>query len=475
MKEKLFANFFYQATYQVLIVLLPIISVPIVSKALGPPGIGTYNYVTSIVNYFVLVAGLGLANYAVREISFVRDNKEDLSKKFWEIQIFNLIFSVVVFLFYLIFSLYSRRSIIFLAQAPIVFSTILDITWFFQGIEDFKKITMTNAIIKIATFILIVGYIKQPSNLLRYVFIQSISTLASSAIFWIHIRNKVFFVRVTKKEIWGHFKPALNFFILKISATLFTNFNKTLLGIHSTMSVVGLFSNSLTLIIMGSSLLNTLNTVLLPRMSALQKNKDEKKMIQLLQKTIHFQFFLTIPLMFGIIALTPKMITWFFGAAFSDMKMLVVILTPIVVFQSLHQGIANQFLVPRDEMRAYNISMIFGAAINIFLGLVLIPKIHEYGAAISFLTGQLVLAISRSIVLIRTSMFRFDYRKIGTYLSSGLLMLWVITICSSSLPGNIITTTFQSILGLIFYMGITAIFGTNPIVNIIKDKRGILR
>ncbi|OUZ23688.1 hypothetical protein A5867_001373, partial [Enterococcus sp. 6D12_DIV0197] len=136
MRKKLIVNFFYQASYQVLLIILPIITIPVVSNALGPAGIGKYNYVNSITSYFVLVAGLGIANYGVREISIVRQNKLRMSQKFWELAFFNLIFSSLTLITYLIFAVFLSDDIFFIVNGITIFSCIFDITWFFSGIED---------------------------------------------------------------------------------------------------------------------------------------------------------------------------------------------------------------------------------------------------------------------------------------------------------------------------------------------------
>lgn len=131
MKRKLAVNFFYQASYQILLIILPIITIPIVSKALGPGGIGTYNYINSIVAYFVLVAGLGMANYGVREIAIVRDDRYNLSKKFWELEGFNVFISILTLIVYLIWCLIFSNTFYFLISSILIISNLFDITWFF--------------------------------------------------------------------------------------------------------------------------------------------------------------------------------------------------------------------------------------------------------------------------------------------------------------------------------------------------------
>ena len=220
------------------------------------------------------------------------------------------------------------------------------------------------------------------------------------------------------------------------------------------MSAVGIFSNSLTLVTMVGSIINTINIVLLPKMSELHGDNNDKEMIKVLEKSLHFQLFLTIPICFGIIAITPKMINWFFGIEFSSMIYLVPILAPIVIFQALHQGIASQFLVPKYEMHSYNITMILGTILNITLGVILVPKFNQYGAGVSFLLGQVVLAVSRTYVLTKKTNFSFNTISILKYLISSIIMFIVIYLLTFKMNPTIMTTTLQALIGIAIYLSL---------------------
>ncbi|MGK4179952.1 oligosaccharide flippase family protein [Lapidilactobacillus dextrinicus] len=466
MNRKVISNFFYQAIYQLVIIILPIVTVPIVSRSLLPKGVGTFNFVTSVVNYFVLVAALGLANYAVREISVVRSDKKKLSQKFWEIQTFNFIFSAIIVVIYLVFCFFTKYKTLFLIQSLTVISVIFDISWFFQGIEDFKKVTLVNIFVKVLSFLGIIVLVNSPSDLTIYTLINSLSTLFSSLVFWIFVRKYISFVKVTLHQAMQHFLPALNFFLLKLSSTIFINFNKTLLGILVSMSAVGLFSNSLTLVTIIGSLINTMNVVLLPRMSLLESQKKEEVLMNTLDTVIHLQLFLTVALMFGLIATADKMVPWFLGEHFLSTIGMIKLLSPIVILQSLHQGIANQYLVPKNQMRSYNITMIIGTVVSVLTGIILIPNIGVYGAIIGFLSGQITLAFARSYILVKHTVFHFHSLKILGYFISGILMYFSIFIFTSSLHANIVTNLLQIIIGIIVYMLSTTIMQINPIFDI---------
>ena len=93
-------NFFYNVAYQVLILILPLITTPYISRVLGADGIGIYSYTYSIAYTFALVMLLGINNYGNRTIAQYRENKEQVSKKFWGIYCIQFIMSAIVIIIY---------------------------------------------------------------------------------------------------------------------------------------------------------------------------------------------------------------------------------------------------------------------------------------------------------------------------------------------------------------------------------------
>ena len=89
-RSKLVKNMVWNTTYQVLSLLIPLLTIPYVSRVLGTDGVGVYSYTYSIANYFVLFATLGMAQYGVREIAKCGNNRERRSKVFcsaWAAQV----------------------------------------------------------------------------------------------------------------------------------------------------------------------------------------------------------------------------------------------------------------------------------------------------------------------------------------------------------------------------------------------------
>lgn len=463
MKKNLIINFLYQASYQLLLIILPVITIPIISNALGPEGIGMYNYINSIVTYFVTFASLGIINYGTREISIVRSNRNLISKKFWEIESLSILVTLIVIIFYIFFTFLTDEPIYFLISGLTLIGNLFDITWFFQGIENFKKITVRNFIIRIISFVLIVTLIKDSSDFLLYIFINSMSNLVSQLSLWISLPKFVDFIKVELRDVFSHLKSSLAYFVAKISMTAYQNATQIILGVMTNMSDLGLYSNSYTIILMSANIINAMNTVLIPRMSNMFGSKDEEGMVSLLIQSIHTQLYITIAIMFGIIAISNNLVGWFFGPDFYEIRNILPWLAPVVVTQSFQMAIASQYLIPRNEIKSYNLSIIFGAILTIILTIVFIPFFGIYGAVIGINIGYLSVSLIRLFILYRNTTFRLNYSEICKYLISGLCMLVIINLLTSGLPSHLLTTIFQISIGVIVYLILSFVFKMGPV------------
>ena len=96
-------SFLYNAAYQVLLIITPIITTPYLSRVLGPTGVGVYSFTSSITQYFVLFATLGMSTYGVRLVAMKRHNREELSKAFWSAYVSKLLVSAVVLAIYFVY------------------------------------------------------------------------------------------------------------------------------------------------------------------------------------------------------------------------------------------------------------------------------------------------------------------------------------------------------------------------------------
>ena len=90
-------NFLYNVLYQILLVILPLITAPYISRTLGATAVGVYSYTYSVAYYFLLIAMLGIGNHGNRSIAAVRDDRKKLNKTFSSIYSLQVItFSIAI-------------------------------------------------------------------------------------------------------------------------------------------------------------------------------------------------------------------------------------------------------------------------------------------------------------------------------------------------------------------------------------------
>lgn len=465
--KKVFSNFIYQAIFQVMKIIIPIITIPIISRALGPEGVGIYNYTYSITSYFILFAGLGITLYGSREIALVQQDREKLSETFWEIFKLKAILSLVNLFAFIILSSQLDYSLYLYLQVLSVLSVFFDVTWFYIGVEDFKKTMLSNSLIQCIAFILIITLIKEPSDLWKYVLIQSLSFFLPQIFPWFFLRQYIDIKRVKLINSIKRIKDAVNFFIPQIAIIIYTTLNKTFLGIFVGAEAVGYYSSSLTMNLVFITLITTFDTVMLPRMSNMYtKNKDN--MLGTLKKTTDGQLFFSIAIMFGMLTIFNKFVPWFLGEKFLFVNNLIPLFSVLIVIVPLGMAISRQYLIPTGNIKAYNVSVLIGAIISVVINIILLPRIGIYGVVIASISAELFVLISRLVFLYKNTTFRFDYLKILKYLSSALVMCLLTRKITEHLPETITTNILQAIIGIIIYMIMTTLLGCNLFVNLYR-------
>lgn len=464
-------NFFYQSLFQVIKIIMPIITIPIVSNALGPKGIGIYNYTFSIAQYFVLIAGLGVTMYGNREIALVWNRKENISKTFWEIVIIKLITTTVVIVLYLIIVSFMNQQIYLYAQIVTIIAVIFDISWFFMGIEDFKKTSMSNLFVQIIVFFSIVFFINDESDTLKYILFQSGGALLSQIIVWQFVFRYVRIVPVKIKDCLKHLKGSVEYFIPQVAIVLYTNLNKTLLGVFIGSVAVGYYANSQQLNSVFITIITTVDLVLLPHMTGLFATNNIKKIEQTLIKTIHLQLYFSIPIMFGILTVFDKLVPWFFGEKFLFINNVIPFFSLLVVIIPLGMSMSRQYLIPVGKTREYNTSVMIGAGINIILSFILLPTVGFFGSVFSNIIAELFVTFTRAKSILKSTSFKFEYKKIFSYLISGIIMCLITRIITKSMAPTLLTNSIQMMIAVPIYLILTIAIGTSPIKSIVKNIR----
>ena len=463
-------NFIYNVCYQVLALILPLITIPYVSRVLGSSGIGEYSYTYSIVYYFMIFAMLGLNNYGNRTIAQVRDDREKLSKTFKEIHLLQVITSTIMIALYVIFAFFINKEYkdITVIQTIYIVSCVFDINWFFFGIEKFKLTVTRNTIIKLISMCLIFILVKNKSDVWIYTLILSGSTLLSQLLLWPFVYKYTDRVKVSIKDIRKHIMPNLKLFLTVIAVVIYKVMDKTMIGVFSNVSEVGFYENAEKIINVPTVIIAALGTVMLPRMSNLYVKGEERKSKLIIEKSMNAMMFAGFPMVLGLVAISSNFTTVFLGTAFSKTAILISMLAVTSLFISWGNVLRSQFLIPRERDREYVISAFLGAAVNLICNIIFIPKFASIGACIGTILAELIVIVYQSYVVRKELPIKKYLIDVIPFFVKSVIMFAIIY------PINYLNLKYgfliQVFVGAMIYM-ILNIKYINYFINEIKKRR----
>lgn len=174
--------------YQVLILILPIVTTPYISRVLGAEKVGIYSFTISIVTYFSLFGTLGVSLYGQREIAYARENKSKRKKTFFEIIFFRFItMSLSIAVYFFVFARNNEYQEYYQILLLYLLAAAFDISWFFQGMEEFKKTVTRNVIVRIISVCCIFLFVKTQEDLSKYLLIYSLADFLGNQIGRAHV------------------------------------------------------------------------------------------------------------------------------------------------------------------------------------------------------------------------------------------------------------------------------------------------
>lgn len=460
-------NLAYNVAYQILVIILPLITAPYVSRVLGADGLGTYSYIFSIVTYFGLFGMLGIANHGNRSVALVRDNRQKVSEAFSNTYIIQLCTTVIALLLYFLFIYcwFSGDKTIAYIESIIVLSYVLDITWFFFGLEQFAVTVTRNAIIKIATVVAIFIFVRSREDLWIHALIMSCGMLFSQIYLWLRIRKYADFCKPSWSQVKSNIKPVLMLFIPAIAYSIYKLLDKVMLGAMSSMSQVGLFDNAEKIINIPSSLITAFGTVMMPRITVLLGTGDEHRISYLNKISVRYFTLLVVGAAFGLAGICNVLAPVYFGSEFVGSAPIIAGLGFSLIFVTWANVIRTQYLIPNKLDKPYVISSVIGALANLAVNIILIPKFAGIGAMIGTIIAEFTVFFVQ-LILVRRSFPMSQYLQPVLFLFPiGMIMFAVVYWIGAYMGNTIITLIIQILVGGFLYLS-----GSMVYLKVIHDE-----
>lgn len=477
-KKSLTKNYIYNLVYQILALVLPLITTPYISRVLGAESIGIYSYTYSILSYFLLFGALGVALYGQREIAYAGEDKVKRKKSFWEIEICRLlatfIASVVYFIFFMRNGEYSIYYRIWFLE---LIAIGIDISWFFQGIEEFKKTVTRNVIVRLASVTLIFILVKSPEDLIKYITIYAVADLVGNLSLWLYLPKYFKGIKIKNINAFTHLPAIIVLFIPQIASQVYNLLDKTMIGnMVADKSEVGYYEQAQKVIRVLVTIVTSLGTVMIPRMASTFAAGDKEKLIDYMKKSFKFVFFLAFPIMFGIISISKSFVPVFFGEGYDKVVILINIMAFNIILNGIASVIGTQYLLPTKRQKEYTIAIVAGLIVNFILNYILIKSHYSVGASIATIISELLLVIVELYVIRNDINIKEVLKSSTNYLLSGIIMLATCMLIQIALGVSTVTMLTQIIAGVLVYILVLVILKDEYLKMFIdKGKNIILR
>lgn len=471
-KQSLSKNFIFQFLYQGLILLIPLVLSPYLTRVLQETALGTYTYINSTAYYFVIFAMLGISRHGQRIVSQNVNDELKLRKAFWSLftlhAAISLLSVVLYFVFILIFV--NTDKTIYIIEAIYVASAIFDITWLFYGLENFKSVVIKNAFIKVVECILIFSLVKYPGDLWIYTLITAAGTFLGQVVMLPQAVKTIRPIKFSKSDISQHIRPLLIFAISVVASTLYTVFDKTLLGLLSTKENVGFYEYSNKIINIPKTIIGVIGTVMFPRACRMAAEGNILGQRKYIKYSFLITSFIGMGSIWGLFAISNLFARLYYGETFSVCGPIIKTMAPLIYVIGIGDIIRTQYMIPNGMDKQFNFCIVLNAVINLILSTALIPVCGIYGAVIGTISAELFGIIYQLILCRKFIRYGDILKSLTPFLIIGFIMFASIKLISPHLPQDIIGLIVEVLFGVVVYCGLSLVY----IICFEKDIKTLL-
>ena len=380
--------------------LFPLITFPYVCRVIEADGIGQINFFQSIISYISLFTCLGIPMYAIREIARDRNDVVQMNRTAMEILLLHSMLTLVGYAIVAILCLTVPQIQVniplFLILSLTIFFTAIGCEWFYQGIEDFKYITIRGLIIKTVSVVLLFIFVKSKTDLLYYGCYTVFGVLGGNIFNFFRLRKYIHRENIIFSElhIKRHIKPVLKVFSFSVVTSIYLQLNTVLLGFLKNALAVGYFAAATKVMQMLLTMSACLGSVMMPRASHLIAENREDEFNRLIQKSYDFTLAIALPMTIGLIFCAPSLITALCGVKFEHSILPSQIIAPIILMVAISNVFGIQVLFPKGKINVVTLCCGIGAVADLILNLCLIPFFSYIGTSIAYLGAEVATTVS---------------------------------------------------------------------------------
>jgi len=392
--------------------------------------------------------------YGIREIAKYRDDKEKESQIFSElffIKLYATIISLLGYTVLLIFFVPKESLLIYIILGMLLFFNIFNLDWYYSGIEEYKFISLRNISVKIFIFVLIIVFVKNQGHYILYAGLLILAQGLSNVLSFIHSRKYVK-LRLKQLKFIGHLRVLKIFLASALVISVYNIVSTIILGSLTSSKEVAYFVRARQLQGIGIAITGAIATVLIPRITYYYNN-DKEKYNELRDKSLNYNYVLSIPVMVGLMSLAKEINLLVGGNEFLPASKALIILAPLVVIITLGTWNYFQIWIPSGMEKIGVYFQMLMAVTSLGLNFILIPKYGYIGASIALLIAELVGAGAGIYYTNKKMPITIITKSLYKYIIASLLMLGVILILKGEINLLIVIILSGIIYGLsLFFM-----------------------
>lgn len=396
MNKSLIKNSIFYMIYNILNMLFPFFTNMYVARVLLPSSIGEVAYAQNIVSYFSILAFLGIPTYGVREIAKVRYKKEELSSAFSELLIINFIstlfFSIIYYALIFIASSFRENRILYSVVGITIILNMLNVSWLYEGLEEFGFISLRNAVFKTVMFGLVLLLVKKEQDILSYAAISVFGVAGNNIINIIHA-NKYICFKINNLNFQRHLKSIFILVVVNLAIEIYTLVDTTMLGIMSTKEHVAYYYYASKVNKILLQITNTITIVLVPRISLYYKEQRMDEFNRLLTKALKIIIIGAVPIIIGLQFTSSFLFSHFFGNAYISSALVERILCTVLVISPIGYLLGSRVMLVSNNESKMATCVCIGAIINLIGNFILIHQFNEVGAALASVISEIVIMI----------------------------------------------------------------------------------
>ncbi|MBC2171346.1 oligosaccharide flippase family protein [Listeria booriae] len=447
-------NYLYVLFYQFIIVVTPLFTTPYVSRVLGATNIGIDAYANSVVQIFLVFILLNVGVYGRKQIAEA-ENRHALKTTFAGIYLMQCLCGLLVSSVYVVFVwMVGSYQLIFIIYGLMLLAYALDISWFFIGREQVKRIMMRNTVVRLLSIACIFLFVNDASDLWLYVLINSAALLIGQLVTWSALFADLGKIHFSFRAMKKHVAPMLLLSVIPCVSLLYTAVNKVILGNVAGATEVGYYNQAFKLYTICMGFVSALSTVIVPRMAMHFKKGDQAKFRQFVNFSIRYVSISTIPLTFGLIGIATTFVPLFLGAAFAPATHNVMLFAPCLFLAGVADILGLQILLITNQSKKYTLSIIIGSIVSFATNIFVVAAWGSEGTVFSFFIANLVIVALQLYFARKHYEFRYFLKIVAKYTFFSIIMLFAMLGIKYLLQGqsDILILAYQLITGVYVYL-----------------------